>query len=219
MPVRPSSSASESSLKARRRRSKAEKTAASLFGSLPFLDTPTAEITWNRISISREGKGLSDEIRRDVVWELIEGNFRFELVALDHALAPQEWKLERTSTRRDCLIRQVFADESHFVNLEYVDHDLGLAASELTDRLPFLEALLQVMLQWKGAELLKSYEGVLGSDQDGRKNADFVASRFMQAEIDMVCIYCQLFFDTFFRLPTIPHQRPSASRHVGISQT
>ncbi|KAJ7586158.1 hypothetical protein C8J56DRAFT_737947, partial [Mycena floridula] len=143
---------------------------------------------------------------RDVAWELIEGNFRFELVALDHALAPEEWKLEVTSTRRDCLIRQVFADESHFVNLEYVDCNLGLAASGSMDRLPFLEALLQVMLRWKGAESLRSYEGMLKLDQDREKNADFVASRLMEVERDMVCMYCQLFFDTFFRLPTIPHR-------------
>jgi hypothetical protein len=67
-----------------------------LFGEVLFerMREHGAEVFWHGRALKvEEGKilDLDSDVVREIIWELFEHNFRYELQALDMAAAPSEW--------------------------------------------------------------------------------------------------------------------------------
>ena len=101
---------------------------------------------------------------RNMLWELSELSFRFDLIMLDRkALAARRLENNAWNARllsplsREPLILACFpfgaSDPRH---LAFVDHEharRGLASSTIRDRIPYLNALRAVMKEWDGYEI------------------------------------------------------------------
>ncbi|TFK60528.1 hypothetical protein BDN72DRAFT_904875 [Pluteus cervinus] len=155
-----------------------------------------------------------------VLWELCELGFRYEVVALDGRLAARPTsKLEprpqsnqpliQPSEPRQLKIEACFAGMHHGslfdVNLNTAN--LGLADYDWIRRAPFILALQKLMRSWK---------------VDGRRPASLDISKFAWSEADVVGLerdvaqfYTQSFFDQFHRAAVIP--RRLSTRALGSS--
>lgn len=165
-------------------------------GSLP--------IQWKGAKLTESGNRdnleapVSPEVFRQVVWDLIEHNFRFELLSLDRAIHPRRYMTPPDSLHRDTLVSACIPGRS-LVMKDFPNDDFGLGASSVEKRWKYVEALRVVMLTWPGPSagaLLRMK--LTCADQALCAKVEAVAYPF----------YCQTFFDYFGRAATVPHQLP-----------
>uniref|UniRef100_A0A0W0EZL3 Uncharacterized protein n=1 Tax=Moniliophthora roreri TaxID=221103 RepID=A0A0W0EZL3_MONRR len=93
---------------------------------------------------------------QEILWELTDLNFQFELLAMDCARHPSSTaedvhEQELDMELRDEAVRQCFPEESKRIP-QWVHEVKGLAASEIRGQAPYLIKLLAVMRSWKGSE-------------------------------------------------------------------
>ncbi|KAF6755058.1 hypothetical protein DFP72DRAFT_848005 [Ephemerocybe angulata] len=98
---------------------------------------------------------VTQEVRNEVVWELHELNFRLELLLLDQALSPEEWKHPAGSEvrmQREQVLRRVFpvieGQHSGFFVTAIPNVDGGLASQDWRERAAHVLALRTVVLSW-----------------------------------------------------------------------
>ncbi|RDB30786.1 hypothetical protein Hypma_005864 [Hypsizygus marmoreus] len=160
-------------------------------------------------------RDLSPEVSAEVLWELFEHNFRFELLTLDKTLAPLMWAGTSQDgfpmkATRDVMVRKVFAgddetDGSYLVE-KIPTKDVGLAARNWFDRMPHVHALACLMSAWKGCP----YE-------ISRCERNMRESQLLQMERLVAQFYCQCFFDYFGRAAIVPHRIPRRMRKANLS--
>lgn len=153
---------------------------------------------------------LCPEITAEVIWELFELNFRFELLSLDRAAAPEMWEAhdgltkEAAQISRDEQVRSVFALDGgapgSYVLLNMPNLNGGLAAENWMDRAPHIFALVKLMSPWKGYPV------------ELRNSSAFMSEMNVEA-IEQVAVkfYHQTFFNYFHRLAISPHRLPTSS--------
>jgi hypothetical protein len=106
-----------------------------------FKEPSCDELQWN----GRVVENLTDLEREEIVWELCELNFRFELLSLD---------LRATTTadsepNRQTLVSECFPGPSMLVaDLGSANH--GLASHSWEERALYLHALKRLMMSWRG---------------------------------------------------------------------
>lgn len=135
---------------------------------------------------------------QEVLWELSELNFRFELMSLDRR-ASKTTGDEELLDRQD-MISRCFPNNNFIVELPHATR--GLASLDLKERLPVLLRLRALMRDWCGNKpmqlLLEDREALdLYSEYDILSLEDAVA-RF----------YTQSFFNFFGRAAVIPTRLP-----------
>ncbi|RDB16352.1 hypothetical protein Hypma_002981 [Hypsizygus marmoreus] len=150
---------------------------------------------------------ISKDLGAEVIWELYELNFRFELLTLDRTLAPGMWGARGDLTEdmgkadQDNSIRKVFAQEdgmtSSFLLEKMPTKNGGLAALDWRERAPYIHALRGVMVGWRGCPLSIKYASEFMSEYE-----------VTQLERECAKFYCQAFFDYFGRAAIIPHRLP-----------
>jgi hypothetical protein len=154
---------------------------------------------------------LTPEITGEVIWELYELNFRFELLTLDRVAAAGMWcpmgsmNLQEAMALRDLMVRKVFPLErgmvGNYVLAKFPTRDEGLAASKWQDRMPHVLALRHLMYSWKGCPFsIKAASTYMDE------------SRLLKLEEELVNFYSQSFFDHFGRAPITPHRLPRRAR-------
>lgn len=87
------------------------------------------------------------EIAREIMWELFELNFHFELVALDERMHVAS----NTAEDHQIGLGKCFpSSDSSLLVVKLEDANQGLAAPLMSDKLPFILALQAVMESWDG---------------------------------------------------------------------
>lgn len=133
----------------------------------------------------------------NVLWELSELNFRFELLALDSRLADiddaqqdhrQQMVLDCSPGANRCLL-----------NVNPSIGCSGFAAIESKDRLPALLALKELMKSWRGPKPLEVQQEMV----EKLSEADVLG---LEAAITQ--FYVQSFFDSFGRAAVVPRRLP-----------
>lgn len=150
-------------------------------------------------------KSLSPQVSAEIIWELCELNFRFELLALDRVLRPDLWVPENAAIREE-EVQQVFFGDSVLLN-SIPERNCGLAATFWTERIPFVTALRNIMKDWYA--------------QDTRSQTRRLWSRFIptpstpcgeqeleKLESELAKLYCQTFFENFARAAICPRRIP-----------
>jgi hypothetical protein len=140
-----------------------------------------------------------ENVVRQILWELYELNFTVEFLSLDRrACVGLDLSDDSKLFERQALISRCFAVDA-FKHICLPDHNQGLAADRLRDRLPYLVRLAHVMQSWKGikpaAFTIANRSPSNISDQQAKELEDIVSK-----------YYCQQFFSYFGRAPQIPHR-------------
>jgi hypothetical protein len=165
-----------------------------------------AEVFWHGRALQVEESrilNLDPNVVREIIWELFEHNFRYELQALDMAAAPSEWHDARL--RQDA-VRSVFGRDGKFIiwNDVLPSSNVGLQAESIHDRLSSLEQLRLLMKSWRGVPTAIRDVSLL----------DKVSKAlFDEREYQIILFYCQTFFDFFGRPPVCPHRIPRRIPH------
>lgn len=157
-------------------------------------------VFWQEHSIAPAAmeETLTDEIITEILWDLFEHNFCFELLALDRALVPDQWASMKFLDR-DALLRTVFFDCDEQPGGAYVVERLplyncGLAADDWLARRLFVDNLRVIMLLWPNATHSLPC-GPLEYDEN----------EFLRQEQSIAAFYCQSFFNVFGRAAIVPH--------------
>lgn len=160
-----------------------------------------ALLTWRDNTVTADT--LSAEHIREVLWDLAEHNFRFELLHLDKRMVSAAWNGD--STRLEIVLR-VFAGGAGTVlgSEPFPDRNRGLGSLRVEDRLPFLENFRALLSSWPDAP-----SALLNPLKSSDLNTHVFA-----VERCVTLFYVQSFYDTYGRPPIIPRHIPASSLAV-----
>lgn len=141
---------------------------------------------------------------REIIWEIAELNWRYELVALDKLAAPQFWVDDDSAGQRITAILLVFSPYSCFVltHAPFPTANTGIAAEDLYDRLFAMRALRHVMSCWRKCPSDVCHDAY----SDPAEPHDEIYYRTVEAKT--LGFYCQTFYEYFHRAPIVPYQLP-----------
>lgn len=151
-----------------------------------------------------------DHIAQQILWELFELNFRFELLALDRVASASTDDSHDASHAREQQILQCFPQREGLSALLVADVTLahrGLGAAHWQERAPYVLALRTVMRGWK-VRTLEKPAIIDGEDmpQGLQTSAEIVAM-----EDAVTRYYTQAFYNFFGRPAVVPHRLDSPS--------
>lgn len=150
---------------------------------------------------------ISTTVLKEVIWDLMEHNFRFELLALDRSIFPRARLSEHAATARDEMVAACLPNQT-FVSLDWPVHDEGLGARKWEDRMEFVEAFRILLVTWPGsaAQMLQGMTAI-----QRHSGSAFTGQERLVEQVEQVAypFYCQTFFNYFARAPSVPHNRPS----------
>ena len=140
----------------------------------------------------------SDNIIREILWELYELNFIHELQSLDrHTCHNLDLSDSTQLFDRQTLISQCFPLGS-FPHVSIPSENTGLVDNDFNKRFRFVTGLVFVMNSWKGDK-----PSVLAGDL---YNLQLSPNETRELEEIVTKYYCQLFFNYFGRAAQIPHR-------------
>src|SRR5262245_25469603 len=156
-------------------------------------------------SVYWRGKGLSKDdfahlergVLSEILWDLYEHNWRFDLLTLDRVSNPFLWQGE-AAYNRDALIKSLFHNGSYLVT-EFPKSNIGVSASLWKDRSPYISILRQILSAWPSWSDLPP---------DIRDRHLVTQEDVNIVERGLANFYCQTFFNIFGRAPVTPHRFP-----------
>ena len=166
-------------------------------------------LAWKGVPIPMPNDEPSlDAVEREVLWELYEFNFRFDLLIVDSQLANDKWKVGNgehgESLKRFSQIGECFhgSDDSDFRFLPPAipDNNVGLAANKLAESTVFVLRLARLMLDWKMPYDKAIPELVAESDKG--KLTDIKAYKLTRA---VAGAYCDGVYRILGRAAVTPH--------------
>ncbi|KAJ7933995.1 hypothetical protein B0H13DRAFT_1591859 [Mycena leptocephala] len=126
---------------------------------------------------------------REIVWEVAEVNFRFELLALDARASG----LDRPNECKQCFPGNVL------LGFDISESKLGFAAKNARDRLPYVLHLASLMLDWK----LRPRAGEIESAFQ-QQAPEWNITEIDALEQAVAGYYTQSFYDIFGRAAVVP---------------
>jgi len=156
------------------------------------------EFVWQGKSY-RPGDLPSENVVRQILWELYELNFAQEFLSLDRrACSNLDLTDKEALYERQSLITKCFASRA----LNYAplpNTNRGLAAETIRHRLLYLWRMVQIMDAWKGT---KPTVFVLA----GRSLERMTDQQAEDLEAAATKYYCQQFYTYFGRAAQVPHR-------------
>ena len=153
-------------------------------------------LTWNHENLMPETI-LSPCIIKEIIWELTELNFRFEVAALDDYLLPNSPPTHQAS------LHHCFVDTGTGPLLvpALPRANDGLAAVSFEAHLPYLFTICDLMLDWPEVEwhLLLPQVGLVNWEE--REEIEL-----KQLEKTVATVYSKTFYRIFGRPPIVPHR-------------
>jgi hypothetical protein len=164
----------------------------------PDDESESNSVSWNDIGFD----ALEDRHFEEVLWELTELNFRFELAALDCRMSGS------TVSDRHHLVVKCFPDAVEtrsllIIKLECADQ--GLGSLNWQQRSRYLQALRRLMMGWTACTL----PDIIMEDKIVWK-----ASELDTLEEAITKLYTQEFYDRFRRAPIVPRRLSHATRTI-----
>jgi hypothetical protein len=149
-----------------------------------FAGLDHGKMIWN----NRETGTITDAIREEVLWELSELNFRFELLALDS-------RASTVKANRQELVAACFPSCGSLLIADLAAANRGLADDDWEKRSFYLHALKRIMMSWPNAPTILQKEKFQWSDKDV-DDLEHHVCRF----------YVDSFYNHFRRAPIIPRR-------------
>jgi hypothetical protein len=159
----------------------------------------TFNVVYNKLTLWRNVEIKLDPLPvpvvHEILWELYELNFRFELTALDSRLTTAADKNPET---RQAWIKQCFPTRSLII-VDFKHAQEGLAAESWKERAPYIVALWKVVKTWSTCpQPLK--------DIVDKAVANFSEGEILGLEQDVARYYTQSFYNHFSRAAIVPHR-------------
>lgn len=167
---------------------------------------PDFEAIYRTTSSDARHDRLDEQSVRYILWKLCELNFKFELLSLDRrickpgvrhrSMSNEEWMITRESKVLRCFYGRSLG-RTHIFNAHPEFARKGLANPEWKERLPFVRALWDLIMDWDieiPRALQIELEEWVSMNEKG----------FLLKERAIVVCYCKSFYDSFCRLPTVP---------------
>ena len=153
----------------------------------------TDHLFWCKQELST-GTLPSTDICQEILWELYELNFRFELLALHHRA---QLLVNDTPEQQDCVLA-CFPGHGPLLVADCSLANKGLAAPSITERAPYLLALKRLMRGWKGNVPVQ-----VSSDEKPIEQYSTVELTALERAVAR--FYTQSFFNFFGRAAILPH--------------
>ncbi|OSD08127.1 hypothetical protein PYCCODRAFT_1463362 [Trametes coccinea BRFM310] len=166
-----------------------------LFVDKDFDPDGQSPISWFDYSLAE----FEPDIAPRVMWELFELGFRYELLALDRLLVPNNAG-DVEEVRRDELLCMIFPNRDLYAIQALLERGCGLCASWARGRAVSMEALRKVIVRWPCCPVTIRNSPPLATSWD---DGDL---ELMEKEI--VLFYVRTFFRYSGRAPLVPHQYP-----------
>lgn len=163
-------------------------------------------ISWNG-QILTYGQNFEVPIGREILWELSELNFRFDLISLDRhlyrpSLDPDHASHCHSSSEDRLLLCLPKGAMSCLMLANLEDAGTGLASTDWQIRRPCTVGLRIVMRSWHGfLEMAEKDRELM------RKSTEIlrcIEENYIPFEKSLTAVYVQLFFDSFGRAPCLP---------------
>lgn len=159
-------------------------------------------VSWRDFDFNLAVEQIPGFAKREIMWELHELNFRFDLIHLDQVMynGPDD-----EYARQDRLCRcwgtphDVFYDP---VDIEWTAQDVGLASHQARNRLPYLRSLVGLCETWTNFPLPHSMSEIWRHGMDGRE--------IESLEVQLYCALEQTYYDLFLRPMVPPRSRFAA---------
>lgn len=161
-----------------------------------------SNIIWNNVLLDEE-RIANPHVIMEILWDLAELNFRFELTAIDEYLCDDDHliSLGKTSPQYLSILKCCRGLDARFVLAPSVtEAGTGLAAPALRSRVPYLLALWDIMSVWQGVD---SMQLSLHIPDNGWE--DIAENELQKLEETVAGIYSALFYKVFGWPPIIPH--------------
>ena len=156
---------------------------------------PTAQVAWKGTNISINATPPY-HVFHEVLWELFEVNFRFELFALDKRASTLKLGVPARLTR----IVKCFPDGDMIPPTIPSDNE-GLVATSWKDRAPFTAVLMEILRYWPHSP------SMLHSLSRGELKGEFELECWFLCLEDIASkFYCQTFWNYFGRAPILPRR-------------
>jgi hypothetical protein len=158
-------------------------------------------VYWRENRLSKEDfVHLESQVIAEILWDLYEHNWRFDLLTLDRVVMPSLWRGDEAHNR-DVLIKSLFHNQSYLVT-EFPQSNVGISASLWKDRSPYINILREILSSWPSWSRLP---------RSVRERKLLTLEDANAVERGLANVYCQTFFDFFGRAPIVPHRFPIRS--------
>lgn len=164
---------------------------------LPLVHT----VSWQDTLYNFAQDGVPEHVKRQVLWELHELNFRYDLIRLDQFLTPDGGDdAEAMMDRQDRLLKcwgtpsEYFYAPSHII---WSSRNKGLAGNAVEDRLSSIRFLYDLCKAWPQFPMPHNMP---------RINSSLTVGEASQLERDLYAALQQTFFDLFARPMVSPRR-------------
>lgn len=160
-------------------------------------------VNWRGTELNLAVEPVPPWIRRQVLWELHELNFRFDLIRLDDAMSNAGDDRDSVYHRQDLLSRCWGTPSENFydpvdIDFDWPGKDVGLASATVRERLPYIRNLYQLCRTWPDFAMPRDMKDILGSDVERQ-----VVGRL---ESEICAALVQAFYDLFLRPMVAPRR-------------
>lgn len=164
---------------------------------------PSSAIKWFTHAFAPDAT-IPPLLVRQILWEICELGFRYELLELDRVVCPNQASTEVAAdveeSKREWLFAPVFPEDMFLQITRLTERNTGLAHDLVFKRADALDALVKVMKRWPNCPDMIKSAPLLYS----QRAENYVLS--MEAAI--ADFYCTTFFQHAGRPATIPHRFP-----------
>lgn len=142
---------------------------------------------------------------KEILWELSELNWRYEVLTLDKFAAPHMWADEDAAGARTSAILAIFAPSASFVltHAPFPTENSIISAPTPHARLQAFTALRRVMADWPACP--ESIKQIMPDCVPSSSESPEIGL----AEAQTMLFYCQTFYEYFCRPPVLPCVLPS----------
>ncbi|KAH9475630.1 hypothetical protein JR316_0012747 [Psilocybe cubensis] len=169
------------------------------------------QVAWRGQALIK-GQELDINLVREVLWELSELNFWFDLIALDHHLYCRTLKVEREGqilqSREDdillCFAGGPLGTSPFLAHI--ANADIGIAAGDWMVRRAYIIYLQNAMRDWEGFDSAAKQCHEVDLFTRSSDILSFAEHQYLLFEVVLVRLFIQLFYDAFGRAPVIPRR-------------
>lgn len=174
------------------------------------LQAPPGVVYWHDTELQCQDDkivNLDPDIVKQIIWELFEHNFRFELSSLDLAAAPSQYADNNAAVARQDAIRNIWAGDKLIIwDDPFPRYNSNFQGETISNRRVSLAKLQCIMKSWQGVPSTVAEGSFYGVSDDQTQE---------QLEYYIVLFYCQCFYDFFGRPPIVPHRIPLLLNKTG----
>lgn len=170
----------------------------------PISGAPDAHIVnWRGHELNLKCEPIPSWIKRQLLWELHELNFRFDLIRLDNAMSNAGDDRDSAYRRQDLLSRCWSTAQGDFydpveIDFDWPGKDIGLASATLRERLPYLRHLYALCATWPDFIMPR------GMNEITRENLEREVVERLENELCAALV--QTFYDLFLRPMVAPRR-------------